>query len=146
MTPRPDRTKSILGLGATDTVRSSHRHCVADGQVLRRFVVDVARLLADRNCQDVVIFDLRGLCDVTDYIVLASGTSDRQILSVGKEVQEMAQEQDLVRFGREADTSTTWLVLDFVDMVVHLFDPDARVHYDLEMLWGDAPCVIWERE
>ena len=146
MTPCPDRNKRILGVGTADAAHALRRSSAADAQLLRRLVVDIARLLADRHCQDVVIFDLRGLCDVTDYIVIASGTSDRQIVSVGKEVQDMAQEQDLARFGREADTLTTWLVLDFVDMVVHLFDPDTRDHYDLEMFWGDAPRITWEQD
>lgn len=112
---------------------------------LRRFVIEAARLLSDRHCEDIRIFDVRGLSQLTDYIVIATGTSDRQMKSVGSEVADMAREQGLSRYGTERDGSTTWVVLDFVHVMVHLFEPATRAHYDLEMLWGDAPTVEWRR-
>jgi len=111
------------------------------------FAVQAARLTAASRCEDVLVFDVRGMNDLTDYLVLASGTSDRQIKSVGRDVEELAESNGLARFGRDTDGrgdhETTWLALDFVDVVVHLFDPAARAHYDLEMLWGDAPRIAW---
>lgn len=99
----------------------------------------------ERHCGDVVAFDIQGLSDVTDYVLIASGTSNRQIKAVGQEVQELAAGHGLVRYGKDMDEGSTWLVLDFVDAVVHLFDPETRSHYDLEMMWDDAPRVDWRQ-
>ena len=111
----------------------------------RKFAIAAARLAADLRCEDILLFDVRGLSDVTDYIMLGTATSDRQIKSVGEDIEELGAEQQFQRFGREIDTATTWLVLDFVDVVVHLFDAPTRAHYDLEMMWGDAPKLRWRR-
>ena len=111
---------------------------------IRQFVVDAAQLLDGRHCEDVLIFDLRGLSDVTDYILIASGSSDRQITSVASELRGFADERSIDRFGSEQDASTTWLVIDLIDEVVHIFEPSTRAHYDLEMMWNDAPRIIWQ--
>ena len=62
-----------------------------------------------------------------------------------RDVDSLAKESGLKRFGRDEDGRASWIVVDFVDVVVHLFEPAARAHYDLEMLWGDAPRVHWQR-
>lgn len=115
------------------------------GQQTQQFVVEVARLLNDLHFQDVQVLDVRGLSDVTDYVLIASGTSNRQIRSVSSEVGKLAKSMGQDRFGLDQDEQSTWLVLDFVDAIVHLFDPVTRAHYDLEMMWGDAPLIRWQR-
>ncbi len=110
------------------------------------FAVEAARLLADTKCEDVVVFDVRGLSHVTDFVVIGTGTSDRQMKSVAEDVEELGASQGFDRYGQERDDSTTWVVADFVEVVVHLFEPNTRAHYDLEMMWGDAPQVHWRRE
>jgi len=117
----------------------------AEAQV-RGFVVEAARLLADRHCEDVRVLDVRSLTDVTDYVLIATGTSERQVASIAGELRDLAAERKLGCYNREADEVSRWLVLDFVDAVVHLFEPATRAHYDLEMLWGDASRVDWRRE
>lgn len=112
---------------------------------VRAFVIDAARLLKDLHCLDMIIFDVQGLSDLTDYILIASGTSDRQIKGVAGQITDLANEQGLERFGSERDTDSTWLVLDYVDTIIHIFEPATRAHYDLEMLWGDAPKIDWHR-
>lgn len=99
----------------------------------------------DAHCEDVRIFDVRGLSEMTDYILIASGTSDRQMRSVADDLETKARAVKLSCYGKEVDDRTTWFVLDLVDVVVHLFEPAARAHYDLEMMWGDAPQVAWRR-
>ncbi len=113
---------------------------------VRSFVIEAARLISDLHCEQVVVYDVRGISDLTDYIVIASGTSDRQIKGVASQVCDLAHSTGLERFGSERDADSTWLVLDFVDSIIHLFEPATRAHYDLEMLWGDAPQVIWQRD
>lgn len=111
-----------------------------------KFAVEAARLANDLHAQDLLVLDVRRMSDVTDYILIASGTSDRQIRALGQNIAELGQQMDLPRYGQDEDGSATWIVLDFVDVVVHLFDPMARAHYDLEMLWGDAPKLAWRRK
>ena len=127
-----------------DAERRTHRHD-HDAEAMRSFVISAAQLMNDLHCQDIVVFDVRGLSQLTDYILIASGTSDRQMKAVGGEVADLAKQRGLERYGSERDDSTTWLVLDFVEVMVHLFEPTARAHYDLEMMWGDAQRVKWRR-
>ena len=114
--------------------------------VIGTFAVAAARLCHDRHCEDILLFDLRGLSDLTDYILIASGTSQRQIKSVATELSDFADmRRGVERLGLEGNDAANWVVLDFIDVVVHLFEAETRVHYDLEMMWGDAASVVWER-
>jgi ribosome-associated protein len=111
------------------------------------FAQAAGRSLEGNKCQDVLVLDLRGRSQVTDFFVIASGTSDRQMHSAAEHVVEMAEGLGESLFRSNLDEAkTTWLVLDFVDVVVHVFMPEARLYYDLEMLWGDAPRVEFKRD
>lgn len=109
------------------------------------FVIEVARLLHDDKCQDVAVLDLRKISSVTDFVVIGSGTSDRQMHSVMSHIEKLGEKHGFPAFRRNSDERSTWLVSDFVDLIVHLFEPNTRAHYDLELLWGDAPRIGWER-
>ena len=109
------------------------------------FVVEVARLLSDNKCQDVAVLDLRKLSSVTDFVVIGSGTSDRQMHSAMSHIEALGDKTGFQAFRRNSDDRSTWLITDFVDVIVHLFERNTRAHYDLELLWGDAPRVEWER-
>jgi len=104
----------------------------------KEFAITVARIARDRHCSDIVVLDLRGLSPATDYFVIATGTSERQMRTVADEASEAGREQGMSRFGRAGYEQGRWILLDFVDVVVHLFDPEYRSFYDLELLWGDA--------
>lgn len=110
-----------------------------------RLTIEAARLLQDRHCENIVAFDVAGLSPVTDYVVIASGTSDRQVRSVGHEVATLAKSKGFPRLGSDRDEDYRWFVVDFGAVMVHLFEPVTRGHYDLEMLWGDAKRVKWRR-
>jgi ribosome-associated protein len=110
-----------------------------------KFAIDAARLVRDDKCEDVVLLDVRDLSQVSDFIIIGSGTSDRQMHSVLRHVEELGKGRGMPAFRSSADDRSTWLLIDFVDVVVHLFEPNTRAHYDLEMLWGDAPRLEWER-
>ena len=141
----PEENFAIPGLPIADDARKSHRRRAVDAEQSRRFAIDAACSLNDSHFEDVILLDVRGLSDLTDYVLIASGTSDRQIKSVGHDMEDIAQGAGFDRYGRDADEDNTWLVLDFVDVIVHLFEPATRAHYDLEMMWGDAPQVEWRR-
>lgn len=114
----------------------------ADGKIAA-FAKEAAQLMDDLKCTDVLVMDVRGKSQVTDYIVVASGTSDRQMRSVAQTVAELAEQRGHPPYRSNADTRTTWVIMDCVDVVVHLFEPNTRLHYDLEMMWGDAPRISW---
>jgi ribosome-associated protein len=111
----------------------------------RAYAIDAARLLADYDCADVVVLDVRALQDVQDYIVIGSGTSATQMRSLLGHVEDLGRRIGYPAFRVSRDERGLWLLLDCVDVVVHLFEPSTRAHYDLEMMWGDAPRVAWER-
>jgi len=138
-----------FGIRNTEDRRAARRARVdqyaraAPDRTSRAFAIQAARLINDSNTEDVVVFDVSGLSDLMDYVVIATGTSDRQLKSVGADVTLLGEQIGHERYGSDSDDTHTWVVLDFVDVVVHLFEPMARAHYDLEMLWGDAPRVKW---
>lgn len=111
----------------------------------RKFALAAAQLVRDDKCTDVVLLDVRNLSQVTDYIVIGTGTSDRQMQSVLDHVEDLGKTFGYPAWKTDTDQRSTWLLLDCVDVVVHLFEPNTRAHYDLEMLWGDAPRIAWER-
>ena len=115
-------------------------------QRLREFAVEAARLLADRHCEDVRLLDVGSLSQVCNYVLIGSGTSDRQMKSVAHELGDLGDEHGNPCFRSNKDSGVTWIVVDFIDLVAHLFEPNQRAYYDLESLWSDAPRVDWRRE
>ncbi len=108
------------------------------------FACCAARLLADSNCEDVVVLDLRGMSQITDYYVIASGTSDRQIKSVADDLRHLAADMKQSPISKPSTQTTQWIVVDFVDVIIHLFDAPTRAFYDLESLWGDGREIRWQ--
>lgn len=113
---------------------------------LREFAIEAARLLDDRHCEDVRLLDVRGLSHVCDYVLIGSGTSNRQMKSLANELEDLAEGMDQPAFRSNRDDATLWVVVDFVDLVAHLFEPATRAYYDLETLWSDAETIDWERD
>ena len=104
----------------------------------KQFALAAAKLAGERHCTDIVVMDLTGVSPATDYFVIATGTSDRQIRAVADEICQKARKLEVQRFGRAGYEQARWILLDFVDVVIHLFDAEYRDYYDLELLWGDA--------
>lgn len=104
-------------------------------------------MAANTRCHNVVILDVRGLSPVTDFMILATGTSSRQMRTVCDDLAEMAKERGEHSLhgtcGAEGDS---WMLIDFVDVVVHVLSNDARQFYDLDSLWGDAKKIEWNSE
>ena len=107
----------------------------------KEFAIAAARIAQGRHCTEIVVLDLRGLSPATDYFVIATGTSNRQMQSVADEISQAGREQGFPRFGRAGYEQGRWILLDYFDVVVHLFDTEYRQFYDLELLWGDAERV-----
>ncbi len=104
----------------------------------KEFAVNAAEIAKQRNCTDITVLDLRGLSPATDYFLIATGTSDRQSRAVADEINQAAKKCKFNRFGQAGYEKGQWILLDYVDVVVHIFNKKYRDYYDLEMLWGDA--------
>lgn len=117
----------------------------APSEIARKFAVGAARLAEDGNCSDIVVLDLHGVSPVTDYFVIATGISDRQMRSVAEDIIEYGESVGQKVYRSAGMDSADWVVLDFVDAVVHLFDEQHRHYYDLELIWGECPRVRWRR-
>jgi len=104
----------------------------------KKFVIEAAKIAIERHCTDVVVLNLTGKSPATDYFLIATGTSDRQIRTVADEIMQFGKEHNFCLFGKAGYEQARWILLDFVDVVVHIFDEEFRQYYDLELLWGDA--------
>jgi len=105
-----------------------------------------AAIIADENrAEDIVILDLRGICAIADFFIIATGTSDRQMRAVADQIEAFGQTVGQKPYGVSGYDSASWLLLDYVDVVIHLFEESKRKYYDLELLWGDAPRINWQQ-
>jgi ribosome-associated protein len=111
----------------------------------KAFAVAAAQVAAERHCSEIVVLDLSGKSPATDYFVIATGTSDRQMRTVADEINEAAKKVHFQRFGRAGYEQARWILLDYVDVVIHIFDSEYRDYYDLELLWGDAERLIIDK-
>ena len=105
--------------------------------------IECARIAADLRCKDIVVLEVQRIIGWTDYLVIATGGSQRQMTSVADEVgarMKALGDKPLAVEGYEAGG---WTVLDYGDVVVHLFDETKREYYQLERLWEDAPRIEW---
>lgn len=109
----------------------------------RQLAIAIARALDETKCEHVLVLDVRRFSQVTDFLVIASGTSERQLRTAAAKAIEAGEELGEQAFGGTKERSSTWVVIDFIDVVAHVFEPETRALYDLEMLWGEAPTVDW---
>ncbi len=134
------RSKKAKPIKDSTSGHRQRKKKVADGA--KAFALSAATVAAERHCSDITVLDLRGKSPATDYFVIATGTSDRQMRTVADEISEAARERGLQRFGRAGYEQARWILLDFIDVVIHIFDNQYREYYDLELLWGDAEKLI----
>ena len=100
----------------------------------------IAALAQDKLARDVVILDMRPVCSYTDYFVVCTGSNPRQTKGIWDEVHaRMKKDEGLLPRSVAGQTEATWIVADYIDVVVHVFTPEARDFYGLDDLWGDVP-------
>lgn len=104
-----------------------------------QFIVDVA---SDKLAEDIVLLDLRDLAPFADYFVIMSAESSRQIEALEEDLTQALKDAGAARHRREGTPASGWVLLDFSDVIVHIFSPDEREFYDLERLWRRAPQVV----
>jgi ribosome-associated protein len=105
----------------------------------------IAALCAEKLASDVAILDMRAVCDYTDYFVIASGRNPRQTKSIHDDVYATQKsEQGLLPRSISGLPEATWIVSDYLDVVLHVFTPETREYYRLEDLWSDVPAIELE--
>ncbi|HYB21142.1 MAG TPA: ribosome silencing factor [Thermodesulfobacteriota bacterium] len=100
-----------------------------------------ARALLDRKAIDLVIIEVGNLSSFTDYFLICSGNSDRQVQAIASHIEEKMSKQGIRPLGVEGKREGRWILLDYGDVIVHVFYRPAREFYDLERLWSEAPRV-----
>jgi len=105
----------------------------------------IAGIAQDKLADDVVILDMRPVCVYTDFFVVCSGRNPRQVKSIWDDVHvRLKQDERLLPRAVDGERESTWIVADYLDVVLHVFTPDTRSYYRLEDLWGDVPNVELE--
>lgn len=111
------------------------------GQTLdpKEKALHLARLALDKKAEAIVVLDIRGLSSIAEYLLICSGISDRQVQAIATSIEQGLEEKGIKPLGVEGISRGRWVLMDYVDVVVHIFYEPVRSFYDLEGLWADAP-------
>ncbi|HEY0304679.1 MAG TPA: ribosome silencing factor [Longimicrobiales bacterium] len=101
-------------------------------------------LAVDRKGQEMMLLDLRGVSNSTDYFLLINGTSDTHVRAIADHIIDELRKEGMKADHIEGLRTGRWVLIDFIDFVIHVFHPTAREFYQLERLWGDAPAISIE--
>jgi ribosome-associated protein len=113
----------------------------------RDWVLEAAAAASSKKAERIVILDVSKQLVITDYFVIGSGNNERQVRTIADEVERrLAGVHGIKPFRREGEREGRWVLLDYVDFVVHVFAREEREYYDLERLWSDAPVLRYEDE
>ncbi|HEU5210546.1 MAG TPA: ribosome silencing factor [Longimicrobiales bacterium] len=112
---------------------------VGDGMEVPAALARAIDLAKDRKGRDMLLLDLRGISNATDYFLLVTGTSDTHVKAVADHILEELREDGVKPMHIEGVRTGRWVLMDYIDFVIHVFHPAAREFYQLERLWGDAP-------
>jgi len=104
------------------------------------------RAAIEKKAQDPVLLELKGITSFTDYFLLCSGKSDRQVQAIAQAIEEALKKRGIQPLGQEGMREGRWILMDYEDVVVHIFLEPVRKFYDLEGLWIDAPRVDLQKE
>lgn len=106
------------------------------------FALGCAAAAGDKKAEDVVVLDLHEISGFTDYFVICSGTSEPQLKAIAEAVRDFAREEKQRKpLNQDGYPASSWVVVDFGDVIVHIFHQESRAFYDLENLWKDAPLI-----
>lgn len=108
----------------------------------RSLALRIAQLISDSPASNTLVLDVRGLSSFADYFVLCSGDNERQLQAVVSHISEGLAEDGVKSKRMEGSAAAGWILLDFGDVIVHIFDVEQRAYYRLESLWSDAPTLV----
>jgi len=112
---------------------------------MKRALTQVLRAAEDKKAEDIVVLNLASICSFTDYFVLCSGRSSRQVQAIADGIEEKLRTQSIRPASIEGYSQGEWVLMDYLDFVVHVFAPKAREFYDLERLWRGAKRIEVDR-
>ena len=116
---------------------TTNQPIAVDSEALAERIASVA---SDKKAQDIRVFDLRGIVSYTDFFVICTGNTERQTKAIQEGIrQDLKDAEGILPRRVEGDSEGRWILMDYLDCIVHVFTPDARSFYRLEQLWGDAP-------
>jgi ribosome-associated protein len=104
----------------------------------------VAEAADDKKAEDIKVLDMRGVSILADYFIICSGAADTQVRAIINSVEDALEEEGIYVKNKEGIDEGRWAVLDYADVIVHVFHKNEREHYQLEKLWGDATEVNWQ--
>ena len=107
----------------------------------KKFAKQIAELLFSKKGYDIKILEIKKISSIADYFVICSADSDRQVKAIADDVDDKLREQGIKPIHREGYESLTWVILDYFDVMIHIFKAESRNFYNLEKLWGDAPVI-----
>jgi ribosome-associated protein len=110
----------------------------------RTLAKSIARIASDHKAVDIAVLDLRKLASFTDFFVICSGNSDRQVQAIAEAIHYELKKKGCAPLGEEGIRSGHWALIDYGDVVAHVFYRAERIHYQLEKLWFDAPRVLFK--
>ncbi len=102
-----------------------------------------AKTADNKKAQNIIILDISKLTSITRYFVICTGINERQLYTIADEIEKELKTLSIKKYGIEGYQEAKWILIDYGDVIVHLFDKEMRSYYDLELLWGDAPKVKW---
>ena len=111
----------------------------------KKLAVTAALAASDKKAKDILIMDMRGALGITDYFVICSGNTERQVRRIAESIEERLKGLEQKPFRREGEAYFRWVRLDYMDIVVHIFREEERNYYALERLWADVPLVEWQK-
>ena len=110
-------------------------------------VLEAAAAASAKKAEQITILDVSELLVITDHFLICSGNTERQVSTISDEVEKRMREQHRIKpYRREGEREARWVVLDYLDFVVHVFHKEERDYYDLERLWSDAPTVPFDND
>ncbi|MEE8327622.1 MAG: ribosome silencing factor [Nitrosomonadaceae bacterium] len=110
----------------------------------KEIAIKCAQIADQKKAQDIVILDISKISSVTDYFVICSAINERQLHAIADEIDKQLKKLSVKKFGMEGYREAKWVLIDYGDFIVHIFEKEIRSYYDLELLWGDAPKVTWQ--
>jgi ribosome-associated protein len=143
-TKKPAAAKKAAAKKAAAPKKPAARKKAAPADPMRIIALAAAQFAIDKKASNVKLIDLRAVTAITDYFVVASGSSDTQVKAIADNVMAEMRKQDYVPWKSEGWDAKQWIIIDFVDLVVHVFHQTAREFYNLERLWADAPTEVIE--
>jgi ribosome-associated protein len=109
---------------------------------IKQLAEEIGKLIDDKKGDDIVILDLRGISTIADYFVIASGNSDRQVVAIADHVEDELAKQGVYTKYKDGMKNGRWVVMDYIDILVHIFHKEERSYYNLERLWNDAKKIV----